>query len=165
MLHAANLTGKEDASVPGTGRKTSRAQNPSAVPPSALHIASPANPMTAGQETNQGSFPSLPGLPNGFSSNEATNTASPLDSPSSPSLQGTEREARVKQPTRGSRHQPACHSQGRATFLARNIPRRTMGAAILERTKTTASPGGVAGRRRKRRGLSRDGPVGALDDG
>lgn len=138
---------------------------PQPVPPSALHIASPANPMTAGQETNQGSFPSLPGLPNGFSSNEATNTASPLDNPSSPSLQGTEREARVKQPTRGSRHQPACHSQGRATFLTRNIPRRTMGAAILERTKTTAGPGGVAGRRRKRRGLSRDGPVGALGDG
>lgn len=41
----------------------------------------------------------------------------------------------------GSSHQPAKERRDAAIPRARSIPHRTMGAAILERTKWTAAPG------------------------
>lgn len=45
----------------------------------------------------------------------------------------------------GSSHQPAGERRAAEILRARSVPHRTMGAAILERTKWNAGPGGGAG--------------------
>lgn len=47
----------------------------------------------------------------------------------------------MEPPLQGSSHQPATERRAVAILRARSIPHRTMGAAILKRTKWNAGPG------------------------
>lgn len=52
----------------------------------------------------------------------------------------------MEPPLQGSSHQPARERRAVAILRARSIPHRTMGAAILKRTKWNAGPGGQSQR-------------------